>query len=103
MPNIIISCATVIPLLLKNYPHASFCFAAARSVDKKNKTIEDYRLTQRYKLYCYFMPLKFGDVTFQHKKYDTISSYMLFNKSSRFPLEDVELILRNTYPGLLNI
>jgi len=49
--NIIMSCAKVIPLLLQQFPHASFAFAASRSVDKSNGTIENYEQTQRFRLY----------------------------------------------------
>lgn len=40
--NIIMSCAKVIPLLLQTHPQVSFCFAASRSVDVRNNSIEDY-------------------------------------------------------------
>ncbi len=83
------SCAKVIPLLLQQYPNASF--AASRSVDTYNKMIEDYRRTQRYALYCYMIPLKFGTVTFNHYAYDEISSYILHNKNSAKTKKEVEL------------
>lgn len=95
--NIIMSCAKVIPLLLRNYPLASFCFAASRSVDFKNNTIENYRQTQRFKLYCYMIPLKFGSLTFEHHAYDEISCYLLCNRHTHFSKTVIEQMFQNTY------
>lgn len=103
MGNVIMSCAKVIPLLLKEYPDASFAFAASRSVDNKTKTMEDYRLTQRYKIYCYMIPLKFGYITFNHIAYDIISSYLLHNKNSSSSRGEIELIFKETYQNLYEI
>jgi hypothetical protein len=67
------SCAKVIPLLLKTHTTASFCFAASRTVDVRNNTIEDYGQTQRFRLYQHMIPLKFGSVTFEHFTNSTIT------------------------------
>lgn len=63
MKCLIISCAKVIPLRLKTYPNASFCFAASRSVDVRNSTIEGYGQTQRFRLYQYMIPLNMEIMT----------------------------------------
>lgn len=94
------SCAKVIPQLLVTKPNASFCFAAARSVDFKNKTIEDYRRTQRYNLYCYMIPQKFGFLTFEHFAYDEISCYLLRNRNANALKEEIERMLQQTYTNL---
>ena len=101
--NIIMSCAGVIPLLLQTYPQGSFCFAASRSVDVRNNTIEDYGQTQRFRLYEYMIPLKFGPITFEHYIYPAVSSYLLYNRASVASKEEIETMLRTTYPNLAEI
>jgi hypothetical protein len=101
--NIIMSCAKVIPLLLGKYPLASFSFAASRSVDLANRTIEDYKMTQRYILYCYMIRVKFGSVTFEHITYSQISCYLLLNKKSLFLKANIEAMFRNTYQNLSEV
>ena len=93
------SCAKVIPLILKDFPNASFAFAAARSVDR-NLRMEEITSTQRYRIYCYIIPIKFGHVTFDHFAYDSISSYLLYNKRSMAVKEDLENMFRRTYNTL---
>lgn len=99
--NIIMSCARVIPLLLQKFPDASFAFAAARSVDFRNKLIESIECTQRYKLYAYMMPVKFGELTFEHIAYEKASCYILRNRQSSVTIEEIENIFKATYPSLL--
>lgn len=101
--NVIMSCAKVIPLLLKTHPKASFCFAASRSVDFQNKTIEDYGQTQRFRLYQYMIPLKFGLKTFEHFAYVAISSYLLYNRAAGSTKEDIEIMFKSTYTDLSEI
>lgn len=97
--NIIMSCARLIPLLLESYPVASFAFAASPSVDSKGRK-EPINMTQRYRLYCYMIPRKFGGETFAHYAYDTISSYLLHNHASPNSRETIEQTLISTYPTL---
>ena len=93
MGNIITTCAKVIPLLLEDFPQASFAFGAARSVDKSNKSIEPIIRNQRFELYRYFASKRFGQTTFAHYEYPLISSYLLLNRSSgRTSLRERELI-----------
>jgi hypothetical protein len=101
--NIVMSCATVIPLLLQQFPGASFAFAASRSVDTKNKLIESGDLTQRYLLYAYMIPAKFGTQTFEHIQYELISSYLLLNRNAPLPLTQIENMLKATYPNLRDL
>ncbi len=101
--NIMMSCAKVIPILLKLNMTASFGFAASRSIDNLNKTIEYYSQTQRYRLYRYMIPLKFGHVTFEHIAYDTISCYLLYNKNAPEPRTEIEQMFKNTYGDLYDI
>lgn len=79
--NIFITCAKVVPLLLKDYPSASFGFTGARSIDSKQK-VENYQNNQRFRLYRYIVALKFGTTTFSHYQYEHVSSYLLVNKKN---------------------
>lgn len=101
--NVIMSCAKVIPLLLKKHPRVSFCFAASRSIDKNNNTIEDYAQTQRFRLYQYMIPIKFGVLTFGHFAYDVVSSYLLYNKKTSIPKSYIEETLKDTYQTLAEV
>ena len=95
--NIIMTCAKVIPILLIQFPNSSFAFAAARSFDKKSKTMEPLYCTQRYRLYCGMVPHKFGDKTFSHHRNDVISSYLLHNRNSEFSLNEILEMFKKTY------
>jgi hypothetical protein len=79
--NIIVTCIKVIPLLLINFPNASFGFMGARSVDFKSLKTEQYFANQRYRIYSYIAPLKIGASTFHHISYEKVSSYILINKN----------------------
>lgn len=98
--NIIMSCAKLIPVLLKAFPAASFSFAASRSVDTQSLSVEDLGKTQRYRLYSYMIPLKFGHRTFKHIAYDAISCYLLYNKRSAASLDEIEDMFKRTYTNL---
>ena len=101
--NILATSASVIPSLLVQFPKVSFVFAAARSVGRKNKPLEGYSLTQRFRLYAYLMPLRFGPETFEHISYPNISCYMLYHKNAPKQRLEIEDILAETYDGLLNV
>jgi hypothetical protein len=98
--NILMSCASVVPILLQEYPTSSFTFAASRSVDLKNKMIEGLDHTQRFRLYSYLIPLKFGDITFEHVAYDNISCYLLHNRNSEFSKESIEQMFKFNYNSI---
>ncbi len=123
--NILVSCLKVIPILLIEYPRASFGFAGARTYDpvykrrsrrrnkssksdKKRKRIlegrwEQIESNQRFNIYSYVAKKKIGNKTFQHFEYKEISSYMLVNRSSG-NIDEREFILKemlsNTYNNL---
>lgn len=95
------SCANVIPLLLAEFPSASFTIMASRSVDKHNKWTEPVGNNQRYRLYEYIVPLKFGTATFEHVKNPANSTYMLFNRKSSVTKDWIKIMLQATYPDLV--
>ncbi|SFQ66355.1 hypothetical protein [Flavobacterium akiainvivens] len=80
--NILITCALAVPMLLIDYPTASFAFAGARSIDFKSRKVENYQKNQRFRIYSNIVAKKFGNKTFAHYEYEDISAYLLVNKSA---------------------
>ena len=78
--NILVTCSQLVPILLAEYPTASFGFIGSRTVEKKSGKTEPYNINQRFKIYKYFTSLKFGTKTFEHFEYPQISGYLLINK-----------------------
>lgn len=101
--NILITCIKVIPVLLQEFPDASFCFIASRSIDKKSKRIENYKLNQRFKIYLGLISRIIGLENFIHFEYSGISGYLLVNNKVENYLEyenKVRHMLCETYPDL---
>ncbi|MCX2680671.1 hypothetical protein OOZ15_12020 [Galbibacter sp. EGI 63066] len=104
--NILVTCASVIPRLLKMYANASFGFIGSRTIDIKAQKIESYKNNQRYRLYKYHIPQLIGGVTFMHKSYENISAYILLNKNlPNLNLHEkrIKAMIIKTYPNILNI
>jgi hypothetical protein len=80
--NILITCAKLVPILLEQYPSASFGFAGARTFDKASNKVENIQNNQRFRTYKYLIAQKFGTELFTHFEYSAISSYLLVNKTS---------------------
>lgn len=104
--NILITCLKIIPLLLQDYPRASFGFAGAPSYDKKSERLEKYDKNQRFNIYKYIAQLKIGSQTFQHYEYEEISGYLIVNRNCKGGIDIMEPLLRkmlsetyNNLPG----
>lgn len=100
--NILITCAKVVPVLLKSYPTASFGFCGARSIDFKSRKVENYINNQRFRIYKRIVSIKFGTVTFTHYEYEQISSYLLINNSNEVALQEEKIrkMFSTTYHNL---
>jgi len=85
--NILMTCLKVIPLILQEYPNASFGFIGSRSYDRKSKTLENYQNTQRYNVYTYLVNKTIGHKTFQHYQYDELSGYLLVNRKNLWNIQ----------------
>jgi len=85
--NILISCLRIVPIILNDYPGASFGFIGSRTVDRISGTVEDFRNTQRFRVYCGVVESTIGHHTFAHYTYEEVSGYLLINKAA----PDVEL------------
>jgi hypothetical protein len=78
--RIFLTCASVVPELLKCYPKASFGLIGSRMLDEKNQKIEDPNRNIRYRIYQKVIEDLFGHQTFEHYAYPKISGYLLVNK-----------------------
>lgn len=104
--GILITCLSVIPLLLQEQPGASFGFIGSRTIDRASKRVEGYSKTQRFRVYRRIVNETIGPATFEHFEYETISGYLLVNKS----VGDIELkervlikMFSETYENLLDV
>ncbi len=101
--NIVISCLKVIPILLQEYPKASFGFVGARSYDSSTSLVEPISKTQRFVIWSEVVKKKIGQVTFSHFEFPEASGYLLLNrKSSLSDAERIGLIKKmfiETYSG----
>lgn len=105
--NILITCLSLVGILLKDYPAASFGFIGSRSYDPKTKTLEHYKRTQRYTLYCDVVSKTIGPLTFEHFAYDDLSGYLLVNRKNGQAVEFKERLLTqmfaSTYENLPDV
>jgi hypothetical protein len=81
--NILITCLKAIPIILQDYPEASFGFIGSRTIDKASRTAEDYQNNQRFRVYRKIVEQKIGFNLFEHYVYEAISGYLLVNKLTR--------------------
>ena len=103
LPNILMTCAKIVPVLLLHFPNASFGFASARTVDIASKKAESFKNNQRFRIYRQLIPLKFGNLTFAHYEYEEISAYLLLNRcNSNIELKElnIKIMLTETYNEL---
>jgi hypothetical protein len=104
--NILVTCAKVVPLLLKDYPTSSFCFAASRTIDPVTHRVENIPTNQRFKTYTYLASTKFGTNAFAHFSYEELSAYLMVNKNSgnvNVKEREIVKILSGTYINLPDI
>lgn len=105
--NILITCAKVIPVLLKTHPTSSYGFVGARTVDKISGKVENYYYNQRFRVYSNIVAKKFGTVTFEHIEYPEISGYLLVNRKSGSDVATTEHAIQRmftqTYQNLPDI
>ncbi|MEH6305581.1 hypothetical protein RYH73_08000 [Olivibacter sp. CPCC 100613] len=78
--NLLVTCLKCVPLLLGEYPTASFGFVGSRTYDKNSRKMEGYSNTQRFKIYREFVSKKIGTGLFQHFEYEEVSGYLLINQ-----------------------
>jgi hypothetical protein len=62
--NILITCLKSVPLILQDYPEASFGFTGSRTIDKESRTVEAFENNQRFRVYKRIVEQKIGFNTF---------------------------------------
>jgi hypothetical protein len=95
--NILMTCLSIVGILLIKYPRASFGFIGSRSYDPKTKTLEGYKRTQRYMVYCDIVKKTIGPVTFAHFAYDELSAYLLINRNNDLAVQEKERVLAQMF------
>ncbi|WP_163212713.1 hypothetical protein [Bacteroides sp. 519] len=83
----LVTCISIISLLVEEYPNKCFAFNASRSILIKQKIREKINNNKRFRIYCKLVENFVGDINFEHYIFPEISSYLLVNKNS-FPKTD---------------
>lgn len=94
--RIFYTCASLIPILMKDYPEASFIVNGARSIDVTNK-IEDGSETQRFRIYRTLATMIVGEKTFIHYQFKEVSSYLLLRKKNGIDIEEDKNRVKNIF------
>lgn len=84
--RIFLTCASVIPLLLKEYPDVNFGAIGVRGVGKDENTVEPPSQTRRYRIYSHIFLELIGNEQFSHFLYPENSGILLVNNRT----EDIE-------------
>lgn len=78
--RIFVTCAYLVPEILKKHPNASFAINGARSVDIYADKIENKNNDQRFRIYKILSNRLFSRVQFEHYEFKEISSYLMVNR-----------------------
>ncbi|MEX2484028.1 MAG: hypothetical protein WED10_05705 [Brumimicrobium sp.] len=98
------TCGSVIPLLLKDYPMASFGLIGSRLLDEEREEIEVPQRNIRFRIYEKVAKDLFGEKTFEHYSYSKISGYLLINKRNNIEQakEEIERMFIHNYRDIHN-
>ena len=86
--RVFVTCASIIPSIIKEYPQASFAVNGAESMDFESDKVEKKANNQRFRIYRTMALNLFGRETFEHIEYSNVSSYLLVNKNYCDSIED---------------
>ena len=100
--KIFITCASVLPILLKMHPRSSFAFNASRTVDLVNDKIEGYNTNQRFRIYRNIADALIGRETFEHYEFPEMSSYLLVNRLSCTNSDEKKEEIKNMFLNIYN-
>lgn len=78
--SIFVTCAYLVPEILKKHQNASFAINGARSIDLRSDKIEGEANNQRFRIYKEISRRLFTKEKFEHFEFEEISSYLLVNK-----------------------
>lgn len=80
--RVIITCASLIPIMMRKYPDASFVIKASEGIDLQTNTEEPENNNQRFRIYRNVLMKVIGNENFQHSEYPNVSIYLLVNKKN---------------------
>lgn len=88
--RVFLTCAYIVPEILKRHPDASFAINGAQSIDLYSDKIEGERNNQRFRIYKSLSERLFSRNKFEHFEFEEISSYLMVNKNAGdvFELKD---------------
>ena len=95
-------CASVIPIVLEKYPHASFAFNGSRTYDRADY-IEGPRRTQRYRIYIELVRRLFGEKIFDISLYDNSSACLFVNRAANPNIGAARTRIYNMFANIYEI
>ena len=78
--RIFVTCAYLVPEILKKHPNASFAINGASSIDIYSRKREGKYDSQRFRIYKVISNILFTRDKFEHYEFKEISSYLMVNK-----------------------
>ena len=81
--RIFVTCAYLVPEILKKHPNASFAINGASSIDIYSRKREGKYDNQRFRIYKVISNILFTRDIFEHYDFKEISSYLMVNKICR--------------------
>lgn len=101
--RIFMTCASIVPLILQEFPLASFVINGAQSLDLESNKIEGRANNQRFRLYKNMATQLFGKKCFEHYEFIEISSYLMVNKKECSDIERKKDRIKETLLNLYDI
>lgn len=100
--RIFVTCASLIPELMKDFPEYSYIVNGARTIDI-NKKIESESETQRFRVYRALATKIIGTSLFEHYQFKEISSYLLVRKQPNIDTEEEKNKIKQMFLDRYNI
>lgn len=94
--RIFVTCASLIPLLAKDFPNASYIVNGARTIDRFRK-VEGENETQRFRIYRTLAIKIIGEQQFGHYQFKEISSYLLVKKKPNVDIEEDKARIKSIF------
>lgn len=93
--RIFITCASIIPIIQKDYPNSSFVINGASTIDIHKDKKEDHNTNQRFRIYRALASRIIGDQLFEHYQFTEVSSYLLVRKEEGVNTDDKKERIRD--------
>lgn len=100
--RIFVTCASLIPILVKDYPDFSYIVNGAQTIDPLNK-IENEAETQRFRIYRSLATKVIGEQHFGHYQFKEISSYLLIRRRCNSDIGEDKKRIKSMFLNLYDI